>query len=301
MKKFSVLLATFAACVSPIWAGSVETRFVADEETEKTPLDLFDLESSYVFGSELSEDDDDNFEDQDAFSFRVEYAHRFHLSGRWYLRAGVAYDRFDFGGTSAPVPNQLHSLAGVISLDYMVGADRGAFLEFRPGFYAQDEFRSESFDVPITLARAWVLQPKKLFLITGVNVAFLRGQFPVLPLIGIVWHPCDQWVLYGVVPEPRLIYMPNKKLDLWIGGEIAGGSFRTNRSDTIVPQRLSNAQVDYTEYRAGLGLVLHATDSVDLDIGGGYSFQRRFNFERAGEEFTADPAPYVRVAVKAAF
>jgi len=300
MKKIFVLLAAFAACLSSAFAGSVETRFVADE-TEKTPLNVFDLESSYVFDSDLSGDNDDDFGDQDAFSFRAEYSRRFRLTGRWYLRAGVSYDRFDFGETSGPVPEQLHSLAAVISIDYMVGADRGAFLEFRPGFYAEDDFHGDSFDVPMTLARAWVLQRDKLFLITGVNVAFLRGQFPVLPIIGVVWHPCEQWLLYGVLPDPRLVYMPNKKLNLWIGGELSGGSFRTNRSDTIFPQKLSNAVVDYSEYRAGLGLVWHATDSIDLDLAGGYAFLRRFNFERADEDFSADPAPYVRVALKAEF
>jgi hypothetical protein len=38
-----------------------------------------------------------------------------------------------------------------------------------------------------------------------------------------------------------------------------------------------------------------------VNVGGGYAFQRRFDFERADEEFESDPAPYVRVGLKAEF
>lgn len=302
MKKIFVLIAAVALSfpISRARAGSVDTRFVADRAEERTPLDLFSLEGSYVFESELS-NDDVNFGDQGAWEFELEYSHRFHLSGHWYLRGGVNYNRFDFGSTSAPVPNHLQSLAALVSLEYMVGADRGAFLEIRPGFYGEDDFRSESFDIPITLARAWVLKPDQIFLVTGVNVAFLRGEFPVLPVVGLVWHFNEQWLLYGVVPEPRLVYMPNKKLDLWVGGQLTGGSFRTERDDSILPHKLSNAQVDYSDYRASAGLTWHASDAIDLEVGGGYSIERRFNFDRAGEDFTTEPAPFIKLALKAEF
>ncbi len=301
MKKLSLFLfaAALSFSVTAARAGSVDTHFAADRETEKTPLDLFNLEASYVFESELS--DGFNYGDQSASELEIEYSHRFHLSGHFYLRAGINYNRFDFGSTGAPVPNQLQSLAAVVSLEYMVGADRGAFLEIRPGFYGEQDLRDEAFDIPITLARAWVLRPEKLFLITGVNVAFLRGEFPVLPVVGLVWNISSQWELYAVVPEPRLIYRPNKKFDLFVGGQLTGGSFRTERDDTIVPRKLSNAQVDYSDYRGAVGFTLHATDAIDLEFAGGYSFQRRFNFERADEDYTADPAPYVKVALKAEF
>ena len=71
---------------------------------------------------------------------------------------------------------------------------------------------------------------------------FCARQYPVLPLVGLVWHFNEHWLLYGVVPEPRLVYMPNKKLDLWVGGQLTGGSFRTEReqydsSRKIEPRR----------------------------------------------------------------
>ena len=301
MKKLPVLFAALLLSlgVASTRAGSVDSKFVADTATEKTPLDLLHLEGSYVFESDL--EDGVNYGKQDAFELEFQYSHRFLLTGHFYLTAGVNYNRFDFGSTGAPVPNHLQSLAAVVSLDYMVGADRGAFLELRPGFYGVDEFRNGTFDIPITVARAFVLKPEKIFLIVGANVAFLRGEYPVLPVVGLIWNFNEQWQLYAVVPEPRLIYRPSKNFDVFAGGQLTGGSFRTDRNDNILPHKLSNAQVDYSDYRGEAGLTWHVTRSVDLEASGGISFQRRFNFERADEDYTSDPAPFAKLSLKAEF
>jgi hypothetical protein len=279
------------------------TRY--DATVERTPLDLFTVYGSYVFKSDLQFDDDDDddftFGEQDAIETGLSYSHRFLITGKVYLRAGFSYHRFDFGSTGAPVPSHLQSASAIVALEYMVGDDVGAFIQFDPGFYAENDFNSHSVDVPITLGRAFVLQPRKLFLFVGANSAFLRGQYPVLPLVGIVWRPNEQWKLDLIPPQPRIIYSPNERLDLWLGGQIAGSSFRTDRDDNIFPPQLNGAQVDYSEYRAGLGFTWHPSEQIALDVGGGYAFQRRFNFERADVEFKTDPAPYVRVALKAEF
>jgi hypothetical protein len=297
-----VLACALCFAVESVWAARADSLRRVEESSEPTPLDIIRLEGGYVFESELSDSDNDlEFGEQDAFEIEFEYGHRFHLTGKWYLRAGIYYNRFDFNSDDgAPVPDHLQSVAAVISIDYMVGEDRGAFLEFQPGFYAEDRFANDTFDVPMTLARAWVLRPDSLYLFTGLNVAFLRGQLPVLPLVGVVWKISDHWVLYGVAPKPRLIYMPNKKFHLWIGGQLTGGSFRTDKDPDIVPAKLSNAQIDYSDYRAGVGFVWNLSDAIEIDFGGGYSVLRRFNFERAGEDFTTEPAPYLRLSVKAA-
>ncbi len=300
MKKHFVLAALIVSFLAQAHAGSVETRFTADVENEKPALDLFNLDASYVFESKLTRGNT-NFGDQDAFSFSIDYAHRFHLAGRLYLRAGVGYSRFDFGASLAPVPDQLQSLSAIIGIDYMVGKDLGAFLQVRPGFYTDRTFDLDSFDAPITLGRLWILQEKKLYLLTGVNAAFLRGEYPVLPLVGLIWYPNDQWSVLAILPEPRITYMPNKNFGIWVGGQLTGGSFRTEESATIRPRRLSNAAVDYSEYRAGLGVDFKCGNAVTFSVAGGYAFQRRFNFERAGFDYKADPAPYVRAMLKAEF
>ncbi|MGH8093314.1 MAG: hypothetical protein ACREIF_07575 [Chthoniobacterales bacterium] len=262
-------------------------------------LDLFTIESAYVFESDLNHGG--SFGRQGEIENEFEYGHRIQLTGNYYLRLGVAYERFDFGSTRAPVPNHLQSIAGVFGLDYMHGADVGAFLQVRPGFYFQNEIGISSFDAPITAGRIFVLKEDKLYILGGAYVAFLRGGFPVLPLAGVIWIPNDHVRLMAVVPEPKLIYSPTTKLDLWVGGELTGGSYRTDHNDSIRPTKLIGTQVDFTEYRAGVGLSYDLSKSCSLDLGAGYSLQRYFDFTRAGENYRTDPSPYVRLQLSAKF
>lgn len=297
-KSIAFTLLALLAC-SPLFAQeafkSVQSAPAAEE---KTATDLFRIDSSYVFKSDL--DNHGSFGDQGVLQNAFQYSHRFLLGGKLYLRAGIALERFDFTSTSAPVPNHLQSLAGLISLEYVVGNDIGAFIQVNPGFYTENTFDEDSFDYPITLGRVFILQPDHLYLFVGANAAFLRGEYPVLPLAGLVYKSAP-WNVYAVVPEPRVTYSPNKSLDLYLGGQLVGGSYRTDANDGILPHKLSNAQVDYSEYRGGVGVDFHPSDAISLNIGGGYSFLRRVNFDRAGEEYDADPAPYVRLTFRAEF
>jgi hypothetical protein len=286
------------------FAGLGRGQEAVDEPTVNSKdanvsLDLIELESSYTFESDLHRNGSygDQYSVQNSFS----YGHRIFLSGHLYLHLGVAYDRFDFGATAAPVPEHLQSVAAVIGIDYMHNNDIGAFIQMKPGIYTESDFDGAAFDVPITLGRIWVLQPDHLYLFTGATASFLRGRFPVIPIAGLIWEPNDQWKVLAMLPEPRVMYSPNQNWDFWVGGELSGGSFRTDRDNTIVPTRLNGAQVDYSEYRVGGGFVYSPSENISFDLGGGYAIQRRFNFERADEDFKADPAPYVRVALKADF
>jgi hypothetical protein len=298
-RLFLVVLIFFAP--SRTWAASItgEIQSIEAEKSEAVSRDLIEFGSSYVFGSDLHRGGSfgDQYEIQNSFL----YGHRFFLSGHLYLHLGVAYDRFDFGATSAPVPEHLQSVAGVIAIDYMHNNDLGAFIEVKPGFYTEDDFDSSSFDAPITLGRIFVLQPDKLYVFVGANASFLRGRFPVIPLAGLIWVPNEQWKIMAILPEPRIIYSPCNKLDLWVGGQLTGGSFRTGRDDAIVPHKLSGAQVDYSDYRVGGGFIYSPCDAISIDLGGGYSLQRRFDFHRADMTYKTDAAPYLRIEFKAKF
>lgn len=295
------LVLTFAI---PVWAGSeaeskAAVSTAAAPQPEEVPLDILKLEHTYVFESDLNHGG--SLGKQDEIQNEIEYGHRIHLSGAAYVHLGFSYDRFDFGSTNAPVPNHLQSMAGVVGIDIMHGADVGAFIQVRPGFYTQNDFGISSFDVPITIGRIFVAQPDKLYFFVGAYAAFLRGGSPVLPLAGVVWKPCPEVELLGVLPEPKLIYSPNKNLDLYLGGELAGGSYRTDENNGITPHKLSGAQVDFTDYRAGVGVAYAVNRSFTVDLGAGYSIERHFAFHRAGENYRTDPSPFLRLEIKAAF
>jgi hypothetical protein len=291
-----LFVATFARAGTE---ASPEAVADATQASEAVPLDLFTIESGYVFKSDLNHGG--SFGKQDELQFNLEYGHRIQLVGNYYLHLGFSYDRYDFGSTSAPVPDHLQSIAGVFGVEYMHGSNVGAFLQVRPGFYFQNEIGLSSFDAPITLGRIFVIKEKRLYIMGGAYASFLRGGFPVLPLLGVIWIPSDHIRLMAVPPNPRLIYSPTNKLDLWVGGEIVADSYRTDRNNNILPTKLRGAQVNFGDYRAGAGLTYTISKSVLFETDAGYSVQRQFDFARAGETYRTDPAPYVRVQFSAGF
>jgi hypothetical protein len=305
MKKLLFLFASCCIFVAghPAWAGTevADKAVVSNNQSteERVPLDLFKIESAYVFESDLNHGG--SFGKQSLIQNEIDYVHRIQLRGNWYAHLGFSYERYDFGSTSAPVPNHLQSIAGVVGIDYMHGSDVGAFLQLRPGFYFQNDIGISSFDIPITAGRIFVVEDKKFYIFLGAYAAFLRSGFPVLPLAGAIWIPNDQLRFMAVLPEPKLIYSPMKKLDLWVGGELVGGSFRTDRNDDIRPKKLNGTQVDFADYRAGVGLSYRMSSNIVFDLGGGFSISRQFDFGRAGETYRTDPSPYVRLQMSAAF
>ncbi len=298
-----LILASLFASVSLALAGNEPSLTTSTSTSdEKVPLDVFDLSSTYVFSSDLNHGG--SFGSQDELENRFEYAHRFLLSGPWYLHLGLSYDRFDFGNTSAPVPDHLQSGAAVIGIEYMKGADPGAFLQIRPGFYTEDNIGLSSFDCPILAGRFWTLQQDKLYVLTGVYTSFLKGGFPVLPLVGVVYHATDNLVFRLVPPDPRIIYTVNKQLDVFLGGELAGGAFRTDHNDALVGPhiaKLSGTQVDFSDYRVGGGFIFALANNISINGNAGCSIERDFAFHRAGENYRTDPSPYVQLALKASF
>src|SRR6185436_1390521 len=102
MKNFLCLTAVCCVLfVSPqSWAGTdVDGQGTSVATTEKTeeavPLDFFQINSGYVFESDLNHGG--SFGKQSELQNEFEYGHRIRLSGNFYLHLGLAYDRYDFG------------------------------------------------------------------------------------------------------------------------------------------------------------------------------------------------------------
>jgi hypothetical protein len=50
-----------------------------------------------------------------------------------------------------------------------------------------------------------------------------------------------------------------------------------------------------------VGFTYAVNKNFDVDFGGGASVLRQFSYHRAGETFRTDPAPYLRLELKAHF
>lgn len=261
--------------------------------------------ADYVFESDFEEGEGR----QDAAHFAFEIGQRIPVSigwpvidcGQWYFRLGGVYDRFVFGTEDeARVPGSLQSLAGVVALEYVVQGQVGILIESRPGVYFEHDISTSAFDAPTVIGAAIpVFGNDRFFLIAGVSFSLLRS-YPVIPLLGVLWNVNEKWVVRGYLPEPRLIYKPSKDLQLWVGGELTGGAYKTDHSN-VKPEEIRGAVVTYTDVRVGAGVTWQPFAWSVIDLGAGYSIDRNFDYHRTDREYDTEGAPYVKVSVKTMF
>lgn len=313
MKPIAILAASAASLLlcAPLLAGENLTLEAKDKPAAEplldvvTPLNTFNAQASYVFGSRLKDSgaSGQRYGEQDEFQSSITYIRRIPLgalNNRLYLNLGGEYRRFDFGVTNAQVPSTLQSVAGVIGLEYIVNGKAGIILRSNPGVYfSGDDASARSFDAPTILAG--VIPVRENFkLVLGVRGSLL-AQHPVLPIGGFIWDITPKLQASVIAPGPRLIYSFNERVSVFAGAELAGGSFV--RDDTnAVRGRINHTVLDYTEYRGGAGLNVKVSKAIALDVSGGYDFQRKFDYYRPGVNYrTKEGAPYIQLRLAGQF
>ncbi len=256
--------------------------------------DLFDYELDYTFSSNFYDVHGD-FGHGDSLYNDFSYAHRFLITGKWYFRAGVEYERFDFGG------DHLQTVHALLAVEYVVHDHAGAGIEIDPGPYFQSDAKWNTFDIPW---KAWVtfpLKKDKIFAVIGVGGA-INSNPVVAPGGGIIWLFNDHLRLEGVFPKPALVYNPSDDWEFRLFGNLYYASFRTE--DVITPERklqVHDAWVQYSEDKAGVQATYSGLKPFDISLGGGVTVRRDFHFFRAEASARTRPAPFVKFEVEAKF
>jgi len=266
----------------------------ADENSH----DLFYYETTYTFASDFKES---KLGHGDSLYNDFSYDHRFLITGKWYFRAGVEYDRYDFGGTDNGLPDHLQTASAHLALEYVVKDFAGISIELDPGVYFQDNVTWDAFDIPAKAYVTFPLKKDKIFAVVALGGSIYQDP-PVAPGGGIIWIFSDKLRLQGVFPRPALIYQPNDDWEFRITGELNYTSFRTD--DVLTTERklqLHNAVVQYSEDRAGVQIAYSGLKPLKLIVGAGVTVERDFDFFRANQSKRTDPAPYIRVAAQAKF
>jgi len=302
MKNIRLLFISLflAAGVSAIAGPPTYEALPSPTPADENHRDLFDYELDYTFSSHFYDVRGD-FGHGDSLYNDFSYAHRFLITGKWYFRAGVEYERFDFGGTDNGLPDHLQTVHALLALEYVVHDHAGAGIEIDPGPYFQSDAKWNTFDIPW---KAWVtfpLKKDKIFAVIGVGGA-INSNPVVAPGGGIIWLFNDHLRLEGVFPKPALVYNPTDDWEFRLFGNLYYASFRTE--DVITPERklqVQNAWVQYSEYRAGLQVSYSGFKPLEITLGGGCTFERDFDFFRAEASAKTRPAPFVKFEVVAKF
>jgi hypothetical protein len=300
MKKIRVFFASllFSAVASAVAGTATFEAQPSPTPEERNSLDLFSYETSYTFRSDFKES---KLGRGDSLYDDFTYDHRFLIKGNWYFRAGVEYERFDFGNSDNGLPNHLQGIYGHLALEYVVHDHAGAGIELDPGVYFQNRITGDAFDIPFKIFVTFPLKKDKIFAVIGVGGAIYQDP-PIAPGGGLIWLFTDQLRLEGVFPKPALVYNPNDNWEFRVLGDLFFQSYRTD--DVITPEKklqLHNAVVEYSEIRAGAQVAYSGLKPFEITAGAGCTLRRDFDFFRAGQAKKTDPAPYVRLAIEANF
>ena len=298
LRNLAILLAfgTASALAGPANVILQPSPTPADENHR----DLFDYEIDYT-GNSSFRDDHGKFGNGDSLYNDFSYAHRFLITGKWFFRAGVEYERFDFDGTNNGLPDHLQTVHANLAIEYTVHDHAGAGIEIDPGVYFQNDLHGNDFDIPWKAFVSFPLKKDKIFGVIGVGGA-LNSNPVVAPGGGLIWLFTDHLRLEGVFPKPALVYSPNDDWEFRIFGNLFYESFRTD--DVITPERklqVHNAWVQYSEDRAGIQVRYSGFKPLEFRLGGGVTVQREFDFFRAEAAAKTNPAPFVNFEIAAKF
>ena len=300
MKKISVFFVSlFLSAASSAVAGTA--TFEAQPgptPEEENSRDLFSYETTYTFQSDFKES---KLGRGDSLYDDFSYDHRFLITGKWYFRAGVEYERYDFGGSDNGLPDHLQAAYGHLALEYVVKDHAGAGIELEPGAYFQNRITGDAFDIPWRMFVSFPLKKDKIFAVVALGGGIYQDPI-VAPGGGIIWLISDKLRLQGVFPRPALVYQPNDDWDFRLTGELSVTSFRTD--DVLTTERklqLHNAIVQYQEDRAGAQVAYSGFKPFKIIASAGVTIRRDFDFFRANQAKKTDPAPYVRIAMEAKF
>ena len=291
LRHFTCLLALSTAA----FAGTRVTEKAQPEE-DKTSLWLFSAETTYTGLSRYHGAPGKG----DSFYGDYSIDRRFPISGHWYFRVGAEYERFDFGGTGRGLPNHLQAFYAHLATEYIVHDHAGAGLSIEPGFYFQNRIGRDSFDIPWKIWVTFPLKKDKVYGVIGAGGSLYQDPV-VAPGGGIIWLINDKLRLEGVVPKPALVYSPNDNWEVRVLGEIVYQSFRTDDVTLYGRVRLRNAVVQYSEYRAGAQVSYSGFKPFNIFVGGGYTFERSFDFYRADLTQHFSGAPYIKAGIEAKF
>jgi hypothetical protein len=133
MKKIRLfVISLVVAATTSAFAGTeVEIQPSATPAPEdQNSRDLFSTETTYTLRSDFV---DDRLGHGDSLYDDFSYDHRFLITGKWYFRTGIEYERFDFGGPDNGLPDHLQALYGHVVVEYVVKDHAGAAVELNPG------------------------------------------------------------------------------------------------------------------------------------------------------------------------
>jgi len=222
------------------------------------------------------------------------------------LRLGVGWlGYFFYPKAQAPIPGSLQAEYLEVGADVQVSPAILARVAALPGIYSNAvDITSRDFNVPFEIAASYFVSTD-LIILAGVYVD-VNADPPVFPVFGVHWKLSDKWLIEGMPPRPQLRYILSDTVTLFAGADLRENTFVVDQrfgTSRGVPQ-LNGAIVEYNEIRTGAGLTWKVFKNASLDLEGGFTPYRRFDYAHVADGIKVkceDIVPYFRIGLSAAF
>lgn len=235
----------------------------------------------------------------DTVEYRATYLASVKPSAHFHWLLGADWQRLEAGvPAGAPLPDTVQSAAAVIGFDWFFRDGWRARLEVLPGVYS--DFRDASGDdlnAPFNVEVSYAIGPR--LLIGGQLNVNARRESPVLGAVGVRWRFAEDWLLSLWFPRPRLEYFATEHVTLFAGAHLVGGTFVVAEDFGQRHGRaaLDGQPVDFQEVRVGGGIRFTIQSRFALEIGGGWTLDRRYDFHERNLELESGNAPYVQLGL----
>ena len=225
------------------------------------------------------------------------------MSDNLKLTAGFRYrfNQFDFDATDTILASQsldLHRLE--LPTNLWLNHDRWKFwLRLQPGIMSDfEEVDSNAFTVTALALAAYQITDK-VTVAGGVYFSQDLGDDTILPAVGLIWRPSNQWTLSLTAPRFQIAFAPTKKWLLTLNAYPSGGSW--NIED---PDGDGQADLNHSAVRAGFGIDHRIGETpawVFLDAGLQFLQELELDDSAARFDRDLDEAAFVNFGLKLRF
>jgi hypothetical protein len=223
-------------------------------------------------------------------------------SGSWLVGAGLNYAgvQADFGGAFGVEEKSLHQIELQLFGAYEKKSSPWWGLGFLSPGMASD-FKDPGSDALTATGLGLIGYHwnERLDLAAGVFAAYSLGEATVLPAVGFIWRPTQEWIVQATPPIVAIGWQPTAAWTLGLVGYPAGGGWEVGEKNEAV------RQIDLTLWRAALSVERRFGPHWRVNVRGGMAFGGEVEFRDASARVLSssdlDPAPFGAVAVKWAF
>lgn len=238
----------------------------------------------------------------DAFQAGINLFTPVPLNDRWIIPLGLASQNILLDPVAgAPVPERINTLSLTTGVGHRFNDDWMILGMFSTTLYQFNGVDGGDLGFSGGVSAMWRYRPSLVFRL-GLMIS-PDSDLRVVPLVGAEWHIHDHWDLRLMLPQPRLVYQPDRHWSFHLGGNMVGTTFRTGETfgSSIQQSPYNDALGTYRDIRVGGGVGYRFNRMLQVEAEAGHSVSRQIDYTRVGETLRFSPAPYVRLGLNLGF